>query len=321
MGAGGNDADCAFLDASAIATALMGDAIYTNPLVLGFAWQKGWIPLAYDTLQRAIEINAVAVDANKKAFEWGRAAAHDVEMVKRIAFPDNVVELKRVSNSLEEIVAKRVEFLTGYQNAAYAKRYADLVERVRRVESDRLQSNRVTEAVARFYFKLLAYKDEYEVGRLHSDPAFRAKIAAQFDGDYKLNFYMAPPIVSKPDPVTGKIAKKRFGPWMMSAFSLLSRLKFLRGSAFDVFGYTAERSTERALIGEYEATVEEILARLSADSQEVAVQLASIPDDIRGYGHIKEGNLKVARIKWDDLLARLRGQVKAQVIKITPKAA
>ncbi|HWL74993.1 MAG TPA: DUF6537 domain-containing protein, partial [Burkholderiaceae bacterium] len=315
------DGECAFVDASALATALMGDAIYTNPLVLGFAWQKGWIPLAYETLQRAIEINAVAVDANKKAFEWGRAAAHDVEMVKRIAFPDNVVELKRVANTLDEIVAKRVEFLTGYQNQAYARRYADLVERVRKVESDRLQSTRVTEAVARYYFKLLAYKDEYEVARLHSDPAFRAKIAAQFDGDYKLNFYMAPPIISKPDAVSGKIAKKRFGPWMMPAFSVLARLKFLRGSPFDVFGYTAERRTERALIGEYEASIEEILARLSADNHEVSTQLASIPDDIRGYGHIKEGNLKVARIKWNDLLARLRGQVKAQVINITPRAA
>ena len=315
------DSESAFVDASALATALMGDSIYTNPLMLGYAWQKGWIPLAYETLQRAIEINAVAVDANKKAFEWGRAAAHDVEMVKRIAFPDNVVELKRFANSLDEIVAKRVEFLTGYQNEAYAKRYADLVERVRKVESDRLQSTRVTEAVARYYFKLLAYKDEYEVARLHSDLAFRAKIAAQFEGDYKLNFYMAPPIISKPDSVTGKVAKKRFGPWMMSAFSVLARLKFLRGSAFDVFGYTAERRTERALIGEYEATVEEILSRLSSDNQEAAVQLASIPDDIRGYGHIKEGNLKVARIKWDDLLARLRGQTKAQVISITPRAA
>ena len=206
------DGECAFVDASALATALMGDAIYTNPLVLGFAWQKGWIPLAYETLQRAIEINAVAVDANKKAFEWGRAAAHDVEMVKRIAFPDNVVELKRVANTLDEIVAKRVDFLTGYQNAAYAKRYADLVERVRKVESDRLQSTRVTEAVARYYFKLLAYKDEYEVGRLHSDPAFRAKIAAQFDGDYKLNFYMAPPIISKPDPVSGKSQRSASAP-------------------------------------------------------------------------------------------------------------
>ena len=315
------DGECAFIDATGLATALLGDGIYTNPLMLGYAWQRGWIPLAYETLIRAIEMNAVAVEANKKAFEWGRAAAHDIETVKRIAFPDNVIELKRVAGTLEEIVAKRVEFLTGYQNAAYAKRYANLVERVRKVESDRLQSTRVTEAVARYYFKLLAYKDEYEVARLHSDLAFRAKIASQFEGDYKLNFYMAPPIISKPDPVSGKVVKKRFGPWMMTAFSLLAKMKPLRGTVFDIFGYTAERRTERKLIEEYEATVEEILSRLSSDNQALAVQLASIPDDIRGYGHIKEGNLKVARIKWDDLLARLRGQVKAQVINIAPKAA
>jgi indolepyruvate ferredoxin oxidoreductase len=279
------------------------------------------IPLAYETLIRAIEMNAVAVDANKKAFQWGRAAAHDIETVKRIAFPDNVIELKRVASTLDEIVAKRVEFLTGYQNAAYAKRYAGLVERVRKVESDRLQSTRVTEAVARYYFKLLAYKDEYEVARLHSDPAFRAKIASQFEGNYKLNFYMAPPIISKPDPVSGKVAKKRFGPWMMTAFSLLAKMKPLRATPFDMFGYTAERRTERKLIEEYEATVEEILSRLSSENQALALQLASIPDEIRGYGHIKEGSLKVARIKWNDLLAQLRGQIKAQVINIAPRAA
>ncbi len=249
----------------------MGDAIYTNPLVLGFAWQKGWIPLAYETLQRAIEINAVAVDANKKAFEWGRAAAHDVEMVKRIAFPDNVVELKRVANTLDEIVAKRVEFLTGYQNAVMPNAtptWSSACERSSRTGCSRRVLPRRSRATTS---SCSPTRTSTKSARLHSDPAFRAKIAAQFDGDYKLNFYMAPPIISKPDPVTGKIAKKRFGPWMMSAFSVLARLKFLRGSAFDVFGYTAERRTERALIGEYEATVEEILSRLSADNHEVAV--------------------------------------------------
>ena len=196
---------------------------------------------------------------------------------------------------------------------------------MRKVESDRLQSTKLTEAVARYYFKLMAYKDEYEVARLQSDPAFRAKIAAQFEGvagkDYELNFYLAPPLLAKVDPNTGHPRKMRFGPWMMSAFTLLAKLKFLRGTAFDIFGRTAERRTERALIGEYEQLVDELLSRLAADNHGVAVQLASIPEEIRGYGHIKERNLKQARAKWADLLATYRGQQKAQVIQMPARAA
>jgi indolepyruvate ferredoxin oxidoreductase len=320
----GSDLDCSFVDANGIATALMGDAIYTNPFMLGYAWQRGWIPLAHETLVRAIELNGVAVEANRKAFEWGRCAAHDLEAVRRSAFPDaasNVVELKRFASSLEDIVARRAEFLTGYQNAAYAARYAALVERVRKVESDRLQSTRLAEAVARNYFKLLAYKDEYEVARLQSDPAFRARIASQFEGDYKLNFHLAPPLLARPDPSTGKVKKMHFGPWMMTAFEVLARLRFLRGSALDVFCYTAERRTERALIGEYEALVDELLTRVGADNHALAVQLASLPDEIRGFGHVKERNLATTKAKWAESLARFRGQTTAQVIRMPQKAA
>jgi indolepyruvate ferredoxin oxidoreductase len=318
----GVDANCAFVDANALTTALMGDAIYTNPFVLGYAWQKGWLPLAYETLLRAIELNGVAIEANQRAFEWGRAAAHDLDAVKKTAFPAQVIELKRAASTLAEIVAKRVDFLSGYRNAAYAKRYAELVERVRKVESDRLNgATRLAEAVARSYFKLLAYKDEYEVARLHADPAFRAKIAAQFEGDYKLNFYLAPPLLSKPDPATGQIAKMRFGPWMMTAFGVLARMKFLRGTVFDVFGRTEERRAERALIGEYEQLIDELLGRLSKDNHAVAIQLASVPEEIRGYGHVKDRSLSTARAQWADLLAQFRGQGRAQVIPMPVKAA
>ncbi len=318
------EADCSFVDASALATALMGDAIYTNPFMLGYAWQKGWIPLGHETLLRAIELNAVAVDANKKAFEWGRYAAHDVEAVRRIALPDaanNVVELKRFASSLEDIVERRVEFLTAYQNAGYARRYSDLVERVRRVESDRLQSTQVAEAVARSYFKVLAYKDEYEVARLHADPAFGARIASQFEGDYKLNFHLAPPLLTRPDPASGLIRKMQFGPWMMPVFRVLSKLKRLRGTPLDIFGYTAERRSERALIAEYEALVEEVLTRLSADNHAVAVELARLPQEIRGFGHIRAASLAAAKTRWSSLLSRLRGQSTAQVIRMPQKAA
>jgi indolepyruvate ferredoxin oxidoreductase len=320
----GGDGDAAFVDASGLATAIMGDAIYTNPFMLGYAWQKGWVPLAHETLLRAIELNGVAVEANQRAFEWGRAAAHDLESVRRVAFPDaasNVVELKRFASTLEDIVARRVEFLTAYQDPAYAQRYAALVERVRRVESDRLQSTALAEAVARNYFKLLAIKDEYEVARLHADPAFRARIAAQFEGDYKLAFHLAPPLLARPDPVTGRVKKMRFGAWMLPVFGVLAKMKFLRGGALDVFGYTAERRGERALIAEYEALVDEILTRLAADNHAVAVQLAALPDAIRGYGHVRAASETKAREQWAALLARLRGQTTAQVIRMPQKAA
>ncbi len=326
----GSDADCLFVDAQRLATALLGNGIYTNPFMLGFAWQKGWIPLRYDTLLRSIELNGIAVDANQRAFEWGRAAAFDPEAVRRAAFPDQhaaqVIELRRTANSLEEIVARRTEFLTGYQNAAYAKRYAELVERVRKVESDRLNgSTRLAQAVARYYFKLLAYKDEYEVARLHADPAFRARIDAQFEGidgkPIELRFHLAPPLLARPDPVTGKVRKMQFGPWMMGVFSLLAKFRFLRGSALDVFGHTDERNTERALIGEYEQLVDELLARLSADNHALTVQLASIPEDIRGYGHVRARHLARARVRWAELLAKLRGQQTAQVIRMPSKVA
>ena len=205
----------------------------------------------------ARQSDQVAVDSTR-IIRLVRAAAHDVEMVKRIR-PRQRRRLKRVAIRSRDR-CPRVDFLP-LSKRGLAKRYASCRAgaHVGPTGCNRPRNREV----ARYNFKLLAYK-KYEVARLHSDLAFRAKIAAQFDGDYKLNFYMAPPIISKPDPVTGKVAKKRFGPWMMSAFSVLARLKFLRGSTFDVFGYTAERKTERALIGEYEATVEEILSRLSS---------------------------------------------------------
>ncbi|MCU0765680.1 MAG: indolepyruvate ferredoxin oxidoreductase family protein, partial [Burkholderiaceae bacterium] len=301
----GAEPHAAAVDATALATALLGDAIYANPFVLGFAWQKGWIPLAYETLVRAIELNGVALDANKRAFEWGRAAAHDPEAVRRAAGgAAQVIELKRAP-TLEEIVARRAEFLTGYQNAAYAQRYRDLVSRVRRVESDRLQSTKLAEAVARYYFKLLAIKDEYEVARLHSDPAFREKIAAMFEGGY----------------MTGRPRKMRLGPWVMTAFGVLAKLKVLRGTVFDVFGRTEERRTERLLIAEYEQLVDEVLGALAADNHAAAVELAGIPEEIRGYGHVKARHLERARARQAELLARFRGRADAQVIRMPAKAA
>jgi indolepyruvate ferredoxin oxidoreductase len=301
-----SDADCVFVDASRIATALMGDAIYTNPFVLGLAWQKGWIPLGCESLIRAITLNGVAVEANLRAFEWGRAAAHDPAAVLCAAEQASapVADPARAV-TLGDIVAKRVDYLTAYQDANYARRYSNFVEEVRTAEAGCLGSTQLAEAVARNHFKLLAYKDEYEVARLHSDPAFRARIEALFEGDYQLNFYLAPPLWSRPDPVTGRVGKKRYGPWVLTAFGLLAKLKFLRGTALDVFGRTAERRAERALPGEYETMIRALLPHLSTEYRDTALQIATVPDAIRGFGAVKEEGLRAARAEWTLLLGQV----------------
>ncbi len=299
-------------DAEQLATQLLGDSIYTNPLMLGYAWQKGWVPLSHASLMRAIELNGVQVANNKAAFEWGRRAAHDLASVMRLVEPQGqVVQFVRKSVNLDELIAKREEFLTGYQNAAYARQYRAFVDRVRAAEAP-LGSTRLTEAVARYLFKLMAYKDEYEVARLHTDPQFLKKIAEQFEGDYKLAYHLAPPLTAKRDE-HGHLVKQRFGPWMLTAFRLLAKLKGLRGTALDPFGRTEERRTERALIGEYKDCIEELLGGLTPERLALAVEIARIPEDIRGYGHVKERHLAKAREKWAQLMARWRaGEVQAR---------
>jgi indolepyruvate ferredoxin oxidoreductase len=275
--------------------------------MLGYAYQKGWVPLAEDSFARAIELNGVAVEFNKKAFVWGRRAAVDLALVERLATPAEVIPISQAfSRNLDELIARRVEFLTGYQDAAYANRYRKLVERVREVEALKAGSTALTEAVARYYFKLMAYKDEYEVARLYSDPGFTQKIAGMFEGAYKLKFHLAPPIFNKPDPRTGEATKSEFGPWMMTAFRILAKLGRLRGTPFDVFGMSEERKTERRLIVEYEATVAELLERLDRENHKLAVEVANIPEHIRGFGHVKRRHLLEAKKKEAGLLAAFR---------------
>jgi len=298
-----------FVPAGKLANALMGDAIATNMFMLGYAFQKGWVPLAGASLARAIELNGVAVEFNRKAFLWGRRAAIDLARVERLATPAEVISISQAfSRNLEELIARRVEFLTAYQNSAYAARYKTLVERVRANESKLGAGTELTEAVARYTFKFMAYKDEYEVARLHSDPAFMQRIEGMFEGAYKLKFHLAPPIFNKPDPVTGEAKKSEFGPWMRIAFRILAKLKILRGTALDIFGRTEERRTERRLIGEYEATVAELLERLDRENHALAVEIASVPEQIRGYGHVKRRHLDDAKKKEAALLATFRAE-------------
>ena len=305
--------DAFFVPATEIASGLMGDAIATNMFMLGYAYQKGWVPLSAASLERAIELNGVAVEFNKKSFVWGRRAAVDLEKVKRIAMPAEVIPIdQHFSRNLDELIERRVKFLTGYQNAAYAQRYQTLVNRVRTVEKEKANSSKLTEAVARYYAKLLAYKDEYEVARLHADGDFRKKIEGMFEGDYRVVYHLAPPLLARQDPTSGEPRKMRFGPWMGPIFKILSSLKGLRGTPLDPFGYTAERRTERALIREYEETVERLLARLTPQNHALALQIAAIPDEIRGFGHIKARTLAPARKKRDELLARYESGTTAE---------
>ncbi len=299
---------CDFLDAQELATALLGDSIATNLFMLGYAWQKGLLPLSAAALERTIELNGAAVEMNKQAFLWGRRAAHDLPAVERlVAPPAAVAPLARLPRTLEEIVASRVKHLTGYQDAAYARRYTALVDKVKAAEAARAPgATGLAEAVARHYAKLLAYKDEYEVARLYTDGRFLQQVRNQFEGDYKLKFHLAPPLMADRDPRTGHLQKSPFGPHMMMAFAALKRLKFLRGTRLDPFGRTAERRMERQLIAEYEGLVEEILGKLSPLNHGLAVQLAGLPDEIRGFGHVKDAHLAKVRTKWAALLATFR---------------
>ncbi|MGY0197147.1 indolepyruvate ferredoxin oxidoreductase family protein [Leptothrix sp. BB-4] len=301
----GTDALVAF-DAETLATQLLGDSIYTNPLLLGHAWQHGRIPLSRAALRRAIELNGTQVANNLAAFEWGRRCAVDLaDVTARAGGSSGAQVIQFVKRpSLDELITTRVQALTAYQDAGYARAYAELVERVRAAEAP-LGSTRLTEAVARNLHKLMAYKDEYEVARLHADPAFDARIAAMFEGDVRIVHHLAPPLLGRTD-ANGQPVKSAFGPWMHRVMPWLAKLKFLRGTAFDPFGRTEDRRTERALVGEYRETVEQLIAGLTADRLALAVEIAQLPDGIRGYGHVKAKNLAAVRERWNAALVRWR---------------
>ena len=365
--------DPMLVDATQLATALMGDAIAANLFMLGYAWQQGLVPISFDAIMRAVELNGAAIEMNKRAFAWGRLAVVDPQAVQEAAglirnaqtesertprnlrilppgewestewganaaprHPDNESELRglpeggaaggevaflplddlRLSRSLDELIARRVAFLTDYQDAAYAARYRDLVTRVRAAENMKAPgSTALTEAVARYFFKLMAYKDEYEVARLYTSGEFQRRLQQQFEGDYEVRFHLAPPLFARKD-AQGRLMKKEYGPWMFKAFGLLARLRFLRGGAFDVFGRTAERRGERQLIADYERTLDQLIGSLDAERLGLAVEIASIPEHIRGYGHVKERHLHEAKAREAELLARWNNPRALHVVQV-----
>jgi len=294
-----------FVEATGTATRLLGDAVGSNMFLLGYAWQSGLVPVGRDAIFRAIEVNNVAVDFNKQAFTWGRRAAFAPEAVR--ARLDGSVEPFRPLDTLDEIVDYRVEQLTRYQNAAYAERYRGFVDRVSEAEAGiEPAEQRLSKTVARSLFKLMAYKDEYEVARLFTDGEFTRQLDQQFQGDYRLQFHMAPPLLAGRDPDTGRPKKRAFPGWTLHVFKTLAAIKFLRGTPFDPFGHSRERKQERRLISEYRETIERLLEDLDGDNLDLSVRIAELPMQMRGFGHVKLANIEKAKAEEKRLMAQRR---------------
>ncbi|MEP5764969.1 MAG: indolepyruvate ferredoxin oxidoreductase family protein [Halieaceae bacterium] len=302
-----------FINSTAIATELLGDSIASNLFLLGFAFQRGLLPVSWQALERAIELNGVAVDFNKQAFLWGRRAAHQPERVQALA--EKALQAP-VPPSLEDLISDRSRRLVDYQGATYAQRYTQVVTQVR--DQDKDESRALTQAVAKSLYKLMAYKDEYEVARLYSDGDFLNTLKAQFSGDFKLRFHLAPPLLSRKDPVTGHLIKREFPAWTLHLFALLAKFRFLRGTPLDVFGMTAERKQERQDIADYEALLGDILAGLDKGNYAMAVQIAELPLQLRGFGHVKDQNRDKLQLQRDNLLTQYRGE---NVVKFVEKVA
>jgi indolepyruvate ferredoxin oxidoreductase len=313
--AAGEDS-CHFVSATALATALMGDAIATNLFLVGFAFQRGLLPVSLGALERAIELNGRQIEMNKRALAWGRLAAHDAPKVDEAARPllrgaaDPTAGLLQ---TLDEIVEHRSDELRRYSGRHMTRRYRKLVGRVTEHEHKLADSDdALSIAVARYFFKLLAVKDEYEVARLWTDGEFQQQLEQQFTGDYRIALHLAPPAIplldrflSRADPDTGRMKKMNFGRWFFHVLKAMARLKFLRGTPFDPFA-TPHRRLERTVAAEYEQTIEGLLGSLSADNHDLAVEIASVPEYIRGFEDVKERHLAEARDKERELLEAFR---------------
>jgi indolepyruvate ferredoxin oxidoreductase len=286
--------------ATRLATQLFGDAIAANMLMLGYALQQGWLPVSLQAIQRAIEINGVAVAANLAALDWGRRAALNLDAVLRQSSPAQVVRLvKPEKEAMETLIARRSTDLVAYQNKAYAARFETLVRRVQQAEQQALPgSERLTRTVLTQAYRLMAIKDEYEVARLYTDGRFEKQLRAQFEGDARLTFHLAPPLFAKRNPATGHLKKKAYGPWVLSLMRMLTRFKGLRGTWLDPFGKTAERRLERQLTQMYPAMIAALLPSLTADNHAITVKLAGIAAEVRGFGHVKERQLRRAAWQW-----------------------
>jgi indolepyruvate ferredoxin oxidoreductase len=299
-----------FIDATRAANALLGNSVGANIFLVGYAYQLGAIPLSASSIEQAIELNGEAVEMNKAAFHWGRRAAVEPAAIEALIkpAPEATSDARRLSQSFEEMVERRVAFLTAYQDAAYAARYRRIVDKAKATEAARAPGKTgLADAVGRYLFKLMAYKDEYEVARLYADDAFVKQVHNELGGEHlRFRVHLAPPLLARKDKFTGEPRKITFGPWIFPVFRLLAKFKLLRGTAFDPFGYSVERKTERQLVQDYEATLDEVLEKLNSDNHHIAVGLAAIPEKIRGFGHVKLRHLKAAKADEAALLDQFR---------------
>ena len=296
------------IEATEMATELMGDSIYTNMFMLGFAVQKGLVPLAIKSLEEAIKLNGTQVKATLQVFNWGRLAAHDSKLLDKYLSKTGVHDVgEPISEDLETLIARRIDHLTAFQDEAWAQKYVTVVEKVRSAEKAAGLGGdlKVTEEVARYLSKLMSYKDEYEVARLYSAPEFRERLDQTFEGDYKLKVQMAPPLIARPRKKGGEPQKIEFGPWIFPLLKFMAKFKTLRGGTFDIFGYSAERKMERRLIEEYIEMIEGLLPRLNAGTQADIAAIAALPDMVKGYGHIKDENVVLYEAEKTKLIAAL----------------
>ena len=304
-----------FINSIKLATAMFGDSIASNMFITGYALQKGFIPVKPESMEEAIRLNNIAVEMNLSAFRWGRMAAYDMEFVEKEALPYLTnIEIDYDQYNLENIINDRINILTNYQNKEYAKKYKDIVDKVISIEKNIGDKNQeFSKSVAKYLFKLMAYKDEYEVARLYSDGQFKEKLNSAFDGNLKIKFHLAPPLLSPRDINTGKPRKITLGSWMLPVFSIISKFKFLRGSIIDPFGKTKERKMERYLIKQYINDLDKILDKVNKHNLSLAIQIASIPEMIRGFGHVKEDNINNAQQNREELLERWNSKEKINI--------
>ncbi len=287
------------LDANSIAETLLGNTIYANVLLLGSAWQQGLVPVSLKGLMRAIELNGVEIEKNKQAFGWGRVVAVDFDAVARLMNGDDAAP---ADATLDDVINRRSEFLVSYQNEALAQQYRNMIQRIREVENRLGGIGLLTDAAARSYFKLLSYKDEYEVARLHTETGFLASVRRDYGNNAKLRFHLAPPLLSRTKDARGRPRKKEFGAWIIPIFRLLARMRGLRGTKLDVFGLTAERRMERALITEFEELIDRMIPSLSAANLALGHEIIASYMDIRGFGPVKEGAAAIVRDRVASLL-------------------
>lgn len=307
-----SDGAANFIDASGLALKLMGDTIGANLFMVGYALQRGLLPLSVVAIEKAIELNGVAVDFNLTALNLGRLWSVAPQRLEAL-LPAQVNVFDPQEAAIDTVIERGVTKLTSYQDVEYARRYRQCVERVQDADSGAYQ---LTRTVAEQLLRLMAYKDEYEVARLYSDPGFMEQLREEFESGFRLQFNLAPPLISSRDAKTGQPRKMQFGPWMLTASRWLAKLRRLRGTRLDIFGYSAERRTERALIDEYEFILDELLSGLTPENHELACKIAELPSGIRGYGHVKERNLAAFRTRLDELLdVWRRGESREQASK------